>query len=232
MAKIKLIDLIKIISVLIIIYAYQNFKIRDYQKILEAEKTQKTKMDALQKNANSKKFLKPKERIFQKNENIKSSILKISKDFQIKPVLFKEISANEFELKFKICSEEDFHNLLNKLRTNLNGVISFETIKIKNLKKSLQVVLVCKIFYPSSNLQRYFYVNKINEEEYPEIFYLQKPKNYQLNGILHYDTAYINGKPFREGDSVGGCKIIKIYDEFITAKKNKKIVKIKIDETW
>jgi len=232
MAKIKLIDLTKIIFILIIICAYQNFKIRDYRKILKADKTRITKMNMLQKNANSKKFLKPKKQIFQKNENIKNSILNISKNYQIDPVLFKEISSDKFELKFKIYNEENFYNLLDKLRTDLYGIISFEEIKIKNLKKFLQVALVCKVFYPSSNLQKYFYVNKIDKEEFPEIFNLQKQKNYQLNGILHYDTAYINGKPFREGDSVGECKILKIYDKFITAQKKKKIVKIKIDETW
>lgn len=232
MAKIKLINLTKIIFALVIICVYQNFKIRDYRKILEEDNIRKTKINSLQKNINSRKFLKPKEKIFQKNENVKSSILKISKNFPINPILFKEISTDKFELKFKICSEEDLYNLLNKLRTNLNGIISFEEVKIKNLKKSLQVSLICKIFYPSSDLQKYFYVNKINKEEFPEIFDLPKPKNYQLNGILHYDTAYINGKPFREKDSVGGCKILKIYDEFITAEKKKKIVKIKIDETW
>lgn len=232
MAKFKLIDLIKIIFVLLIIFAYQNFKIRDYQKILEADKTRKIRIESLQKNANSKKFLKMKEKIFQKNENVKNSILKISKKLRINSILFKEISSDKFELKFKISNEEDFYTFLNKLRADLNGVISFEEIKIKNLEKSLQIVLICKIFYPPQNLQKYFYINRINEEVSPEIFHLHKTKNYQLNGVLHYNEAYINGKPFHEGDSIGGCKILKIYDEFIIVDKKKKLVKIKIDQTW
>ncbi len=232
MAKFKLIDLSKIIFILIIILAYQNFKIRDYQKILEADEVQQTQIESLRKNANSKKFLKPKEKIFQKNKNIKNSILEITKNFKMGPVLFKEISLNKFELKFKISNEEDFYSLLNKLRTELNGVIFFEEIKIKNSEKSLKVVLVCEIFYPPQNLQKYFYINKIDEGEFPEIFHLYKTKNYQLNGVLHYDIAYINGKPYHEGDSVGGCKILKIYDEFIIVEKKKKEVKIKIDQTW
>ncbi len=232
MVKFKLIDLLKIISILIIILAYQNFKIQDYQKILESDKTHKIQMESLQKNANSKKFLKSKEKIFQKNENIKNSILKITKNFQIVPVLFKEISLDKFELKFKIYNEEDFYKLLNKLRIELNGVLSFEKIKIKNSGKSLQVTLICEIFYPPQNLRKYFYINKIDKEEFPEIFHLHKTKNYQLNGVLHYDSAYINGEPFHEGDLIGGCKILKIYDEFIIVEKKKKLVKIKIDQTW
>ena len=58
MAKFKLIDLIKVTIILIIIYIYQSFKIQNYQKILEANNIQKTKIEALKKNANSKKFLK------------------------------------------------------------------------------------------------------------------------------------------------------------------------------
>ena len=232
MAKSKLTDLSKIIFILITILAYQNFKIRDYQKILEADKIQQTQIKYLQKNANSKKFLKPKEKIFQKNDNIKNGILKITKNFKMSPILFKEISSDKFELKFKINNEEDFYNLLNKLRTELNGIISFGEIKIKNSEKSLKAVLNCKIFYPPQNLQKYFYINRIDEEEFPEIFHLCKIKNYQLNGILHYDIAYINGKPYHEGDSVGGCKILKIYDDSIIAEKKKKEVKIKIDQTW
>ena len=232
MAKFKLIDLSKIMFILITILAYQNFKIRDYQKILEADKIQQTQIESLQKNANSKKFLKPKEKIFQKNENLKNSILEITKSFKISPILFKEISSDKFELKFKINNEENFYSLLNKLRTELNGIVSFKEIKIKNSEKFLKVVLTCEIFYPQPNLQKYFYINRIDEEEFPEIFHLYKIKNYQLNGILHYDIAYINGKPYHEGDSVGGYKILKIYDDFIIAEKKKKEVKMKIDQTW
>lgn len=232
MAKIKLTDLIKIIFILIIICAYQNFKIQDYQKILKEEKIRKSKMNNIQQNANLKKFLKSKEKMFQKNENLKNSIFNISKTFRINHILFKETSLDKFELKFKINNEEDLYSILNKLRTELNGIIFFDEVKVKNLEKSLQVALVCKIFYPSQNLKKYFYINKINEEEFPEIFDLQKTKNYQLNGILHYDTAYINGNPFHEGDSIGKYKIIKIHDEFITVKSKKKSLNIKIDETW
>lgn len=232
MAKLKLIDLFKIIFVLVIICGYQKFKIRDYQKILELDKMRKTQMEALQKNINSQKFLKQKEKIFQKNENIKNNILKISKIYSINPILFKEISPEIFELKFKICNEENFYNFLNELRTDLNGVLSFEEIKIKNFEKFLQVSLLCKIFYPPQNLQKYFYIKRIAREEFPEMFNLYKTTNYQLNGVLHYDVAYINGKPFREGDSIGGYKILKIYDEFITVEKKKKIMKIRIDQAW
>lgn len=237
MAKTKLRDLFLIIFALILICCYQNFKIRNYDEILAAEKIRKAKMDELQKNANLKKFMKPKAKIFEKNKNLKQDIFEIFKKFSLSSVLFKEISAEKFELKFKINSEKDFYILLDKLRTELGGIISFDEIKIKNLKKFLQISLLCRIFYPPQNLQKYFYVNKINtndvdDEEYPELFDLPKITKYQLNGIMHYDIAYINGKPFHEGDSVGGYQILKIYDEFITVKNKKKSVKIKLDETW
>ncbi len=242
MAKIKLRDLSIIIFVLIGILVYQNFKIRNYDKILAATEIRNAKMNELQKNANTKKFLKTKEKIFQKNQNLKRSISEIFKKFSLTSVLFKEISPEKFKLKFEINDEEKFYALLDKLRTDLCGIISFDEIKIKNLKKFLQVSLSCRIFYPPNNLQKYFYINKSNTkkldaietdgEEFPEMFGLQKIKNYQLNGILHYDVAYINGKPFHEGDSVGGYQILKIFDEFITVKNKKKSVKIKIDETW
>ncbi|MBO6055692.1 MAG: hypothetical protein J6P84_01755 [Alphaproteobacteria bacterium] len=237
MAKIKLRDLFLIIFALILICCYQNFKIRNYNEILAAEKIRKAKIDELQKNANLKKFLKPKEKMFGKNENLKQDIFEIFKKFSLTSVLFKEISAEKFELKFKINSEKDFYTLLDKLRTELGGIISFDEIKIKNLKKLLQVSLLCRIFYPPQNLQKYFYVNKtytnnVDDEKYPELFDLPKITKYQLNGIMHYDIAYINGKPFHEGDSVGGYEILKIYDEFITAKNKKNLVKIKLDETW
>lgn len=237
MAKTKLRDLFLIIFALILICCYQNFKIRNYDEILAAEKIRKAKMDELQKNANLKKFVKPKAKMFEKNKNLKQDIFEIFKKFSLSSVLFKEISAEKFELKFKINSEKDFYTLLDKLRTELGGIISFDEIKIKNLKKFLQISLLCRIFYPPQNLQKYFYVNKINtndvdDEEYPELFDLPKITKYQLNGIMHYDIAYINGKPFHEGDSVGGYQILKIYDEFITVKNKKKSVKIKLDETW
>ena len=237
MAKTKLRDLFIILFTLTLICCYQSFKIRNYDAILVMEKIRKSKIDQLQKNANLKKFLKPKEKMFGKNKNLKQDIFEIFKKFSLTSVLFKEISAEKFELKFKINNEKDFYTLLDKLRTNLGGIISFDEIKIKNQKKLLQISLICRIFYPPQILQKYFYINKINmnnsdDKEYPELFDLPKITNYQLNGIMHYDIAYINGKPFREGDSVGGYKILKIYDEFITAKNKKKSVKIKLDETW
>lgn len=237
MAKIKLRDLAIIIFVLIIILIYQNFKIQSYDKILAAAEIRKEKMSELQRIANTKKFLKPKEKIFQKNKNFKRNISEIFKKFSITSVLFKEISSEKFKLKFEINDEKKFYILLNKLRADLGGIVLFDEIKIKNLKKFLQVSLSCRIFYPPNNLQKYFYINKADvtktdSEEFSEIFDLPKIKNYQLNGILHYDAAYINGKPFYEGDSVGGYKILKIYEEFITVKNKKKSVKIKIDETW
>ena len=240
MAKIKLRDLSIIMFVLVAILGYQNFKIRNYDKILAAAEIRKAKMNELQKNAN--KFLKTKKKIFQKNKNLKRNISEIFKEFSITSVLFKEISPEKFKLKFEINNEQNFYILLNKLRTDLCGIISFDEIKIKNLKKFLQVSLSFRVFYPPADLQKYFHINKcdankaeaaeIDNEEFTEIFDLQKIKNYQLNGILHYDTAYINGKPFHEGDSVGGYQISKIYDEFIIIKNRKKSVKIKIDEAW
>ncbi len=219
------------------IYGYQNFKIRNYKKISALEKIRQSKMDELQKNATLKKFLKSKEKIFQKNENLKQDIFNIFKKFSLTSVLFKEISPQTFKLKFEINNEKDFYTLLDKFRTDIGGIISFDEIKIKNLKKYLQVSLSCRIFYPPKNLQKYFYINKIDpdnfkEEEYPEMFNLPKIAHYQLNGIMHYDIAYINGQPFHEGDSIGGYQILKIYDEFITAKHKKKSVKIKIDDSW
>jgi len=236
-AKTKLIDLFIIIFALILICCYQNFKIRNYDQMLAMEKIRKAKMQKLQKNANLRKFLKPKKKMFEKNENLKQNIFEIFKKFSIMLVLFKEISAEKFELKFKINSEKDFYTLLDELRTDLGGIVSFDEIKIKNMKKFLQVSLLCRIFYPSKNLKKYLYINEtqrngIDNTDYPELFDLPKITKYQLNGILHYDIAYINGKPFREGDSVGGYQILKIYDEFITAKNKKKSVKIKLDESW
>ena len=83
MAKIKLRDLSVIVFVLIVISVYQNFKIRNYDKILVEAKIREEKMNELQKNANIKKFLKAKEKIFQKNQNLKRDISEIFKKFSL-----------------------------------------------------------------------------------------------------------------------------------------------------
>ena len=139
MAKIKLRDLSVIVFVLIVISVYQNFKIRNYDKILVEAKIREEKMNELQKNANIKKFLKAKEKIFQKNQNLKRDISEIFKKFSLTSVLFKEISPEKFKLKFEINDEKTFYTILDTLRADLGGIISFDEIKIKNLKKFLQI---------------------------------------------------------------------------------------------
>ena len=163
---------------------------------------------------------------------MKQNILKIFKNREINHVFFKKIAENNFEIKFKTSNEEKIYKIINEIRKNLSGVILFDEITIDKKENTLSIKLIFRVFYPSENLRKHIYINKISKENICEIFHLEKPKKYQLNGILHYDIAYINGEPFHVGDTIGGCQISDIQDEFITIKNGKNSIQINIDDRW
>lgn len=179
----------------------------------------------------TKKFLKPTDKIFSKNENLEKDIAKIFSDLNMKHIMFKEDSKNTFEIKFQVTDELKIYELTNKLRSDLNGIVLIDNIDIESRDKVLHVQIKFRILYPQSSLKSEILIKRIPKNPLVDIFGLTQ-KKYQLNGVLHYSKAYINGQEFGVGDSVGEYKIQKIFDSFIILQKDGNLQKVKLNDSW
>ena len=151
----------------------------------------------------------------------------------IKDIKFKHNGQNIFWLQLNTYDEKIIYKLIYKIKTELGGIITLNNLKM-SLKSDNQIntIMEFQISYPPKNLEQFIHIKKYSQQKLMNIFPKTLHNIYQLNGINHYDTAYINGRPFNVGQRIGEYQIHKIYDNFILLQKKKQIQKILIDDKW
>lgn len=229
--KIIFLSIIIFILSLTCLYQYRNLNILKSHYKTELHYNQCILQ--LKKLISTNIFLKNSDKMFQSSSHLKDDIKQICYSERIREVKFKQENNNNFSLKFKIRREEKIYRIIHRLKAELCGVLSIVKLSVYKLKNNQMIATICMhIFYPPNELNRFVKIKKLSSEKSFNIFRNEEPKLYQLNGINHYNNAYINGQSFDVGMLVGGYQIFKIYKNHIILKREGKERCIFLDERW
>ncbi len=233
MVKIKITTLSVTSLLLFIICIYQFYKLETIRNNYQYTKEKINEVYNLKKEIGKNIFLKSKKQLFKINSKLKKDVQNICDSINIKEIKFKQNNQNTFLLQLNTCDERIIYKLIYKIKTELGGIITLNNLKI-SLKPNNQIntIMEFRIYYPPKNLEKFIHIKKYSQQKLMNIFPKTFHNIYQLNGINHYDTAYINGRPFNVGQHIGEYKIHKIYDSFILLQKEKQIQKILLDDKW
>lgn len=205
----------------------------EYQDVLSANRDKletASRMMAASHSCEQVACYKTNERLFSSAE-IKKELRRILLESHVDNVKIKKLARDIMEIKFQSDMESSVYNCIENLYTQLPGIVSFESIKIRPISGD-KIAAICKMKVYRLDIDENDITIDISNNLRKQVNLFATKDRYKLTGVVEDQSACVNSRWYKLGDSIDEFQIVKIRHSCIELQQGSSQLIIPIGGVW